>query len=299
MGTHHKSVVKEMLDRLDNHMALEQSRGEAKRVAKAANQKTWAFSTGKIHSYKTRQTYQEHAINFVRWARDAYGLKRLELIDERVGELSAEFLQARLDEGKSASTLFTIRAALRLVFDNRRLMNEVQLPQRKMSSITRSRGPKAHDKHFNPGNWPTLVNFLKATGLRRDEIKMVRAEDILEREPDPQSKYYGMTVVKVWNGKGGKVRTVPVLAGHEQAVLSMKEGLADEDQIFPRIPKHLDVHSYRREYAQALYLYHAPGYSLPPAGRLKRGSYNREAAEQVTHALGHNRIDVVLRHYIR
>src|SRR5207248_1863572 len=124
-----------------DHMALEQSRGEAKRVAKAANQKTWAFSTGKIHSYKTRQTYQEHAINFVRWARDAYGLKRLELIDERVGELSAEFLQARLDEGKSASTLFTIRAALRLVFDNRRLMNEVQLPQRKMSSITRSRGP--------------------------------------------------------------------------------------------------------------------------------------------------------------
>lgn len=299
MGTHRKSVVKEMLDRLDGLMALEQSRGQAKEVARAAHQKTWAFSTGKIHSYKTRQTYQEHAINFVKWARDAYGLKRLELIDERAGDLTAEFLQARVDEGKSAYTLQAMRAALRMAFGNRSLMEEVPLPKRNMSAITRSRGPKAHDKHFNPENWPTLVNFLKATGLRRDEIKMARAEDILEREPDPQSRYYGQTVVKVWNGKGGKARTVPVLAGQEQAVLSVKEGLADQDLVFPRIPKHLDVHSYRREYAQALYLSHAPGHSLPPAGRLKRGSYHRAAAEEVTQALGHNRIDVVLRHYIR
>lgn len=289
-----------MLDRLDSLMALEQSRGKAKEAAKVAGTKTWAFSTGKIHSYKTRQTYQEHAINFVKWARDAYGLKRLELIDERAGELTAEFLQARLDEGKSASTLSTIRAALRIALLNRSLMQEVKLPQRTRSTITRSRGVKAHDKHFNPDNWPTLITFLKATGLRRDELKLVRAQDILERDPDPTSRYFGQTVVQVWNGKGGKERTVPVLAGHEQNVFAVREGLTNEDRIFQRIPKHLDVHSYRREYAQAVYLYHAPGRTLPPAeGRLKRKDYNRAAAYEVTLALGHNRIDVVLRHYIR
>jgi integrase len=289
-----------MLDRLDGLMALEQSRGQAKEVARVAHQKTWAFSTGKIHSYKTRQTYQEHAITFVTWARDAYGLKRLDLIEERAGELTAEFLQARVDEGKSAYTLQVIRAALRLVFDNRTLMQEVQLPRRTRSTITRSRGVKAHDRHFNPENWPQLIQFLQATGLRRDELKMLCAGDIVEYNPDPESRYFGLTVVQVWNGKGGKARTVPVLIGHEQQVLSVKEGLADDDRVFPRIPKHLDVHSYRREYAQALYLFHAPSRSLPPAlGRLKRTDYDREAAYQVTLALGHNRIDVVLRHYIR
>ena len=73
-----------------------------------------------------------------------------------------------------------------------------------------------------------------------------------------------------------------------------------DDAAFPRIPKHMDVHSYRREYAQALYLYYAPARSLPPAqGRLKRSDYDRQAAERVSVALGHRRLDVVLRHYIR
>ncbi len=52
--------------------------------------------------------------------------------------------------------------------------------------------------------------------------------------------------------------------------------------------------------AKALYLSHAPRRSLPPAqGRLKRNDYNRAAAYAVTLALGHNRIDAVLRQYLR
>ncbi len=300
MATHRKSLIKEVMDRLDACMALDQSRGRAKEIAHTAHQSTWAFTTGKIHSYKTRSVYQEHALNFVNWVRDTYGIKRIEDLDERIRDLSAEFLQARLDEGKSPYTLRVIRAALRMVFGDRTLMEEIQLPKRARSAITRSRGEKAHDRHFNPENWPKLINFLKATGLRRDELKMLRAGDILEHEPDSGSLYYSQTVVKVWNGKGGKMRTVPVLAGHEQAVLTAKESLADDDIVFPRIPKHLDVHSYRREFAQALYLYHASGRDLPPVeGRLKRKDYDRNAAKQVTLALGHNRIEVILHHYIR
>ncbi len=289
-----------MLDRLDGLMALEESRGKAKEAARAAGASTWAFSTGKIHSFKTRQVYQEHAITFVKWARDAYGLKQLALIDERAKELTAEFLQTRVDEHKSPYTLQTMRAALRMALGDRTLMQEIQLPRRARATISRSRGPKAHDRHFNPAHWPELVNFLRATGLRRDELKLLRAGDILEHEPDPASPYYGQPVVKVWNGKGGKSRTVPVLPGHAPAALLVKESLAADEVVFPRIPRHLDVHAYRREYAQALYLLHAPGRSLPPKdGRLKRSDYDREAVFQVTQALGHNRIDVVLRHYIR
>ncbi len=281
-------------------MAIGESRGQAKEQARREGTKTWAFTTGKIHSYKTRQTYQEHAFTFVRWARDTYALKHLAQMDERAEELTTAFLLRCIDEDKSPSALATIRSALRCAMRNQQLMQTVTLPKRSRSGITRSRGPKAHDKHFNPANWPILIHFLQATGLRRDELKMLQAQDILAHDPDPASRYYGQPVILVRNGKGGKKRTVPVLPGREQDVAAAREGLADEDRVFPRIPKHLDVHSYRREYAQALYLFHAPGRSLPPAtGRLRHMDYDRDAAYEVTLALGHNRVDVVLRHYIR
>jgi len=45
---------------------------------------------------------------------------------------------------------------------------------------------------------------------------------------------------------------------------------------------------------------HAPDQALPPvAGRLRRDEYDHAAAQQVSWALGHNRLDVVLRHYLR
>ena len=107
-------------------------------------------------------------------------------------------------------------------------------------------------------------------------------------------------MVHVASGKGGRWRDVPVLPDCEADVLVVRKGRTPDELAFARIPKHLDVHSYRRAYAQALYLYHAPGRSLPPTiGRLKRCDYDRAAAKHVTEALGHNRIDVVLRHYLR
>jgi hypothetical protein len=110
----------------------------------------------------------------------------------------------------------------------------------------------------------------------------------------------GKLLVQVVSGKGGLARKVPVLPGREAEVLAVSAGRNPDEAAFSRIPKHMDVHSYRREYAQALNLYYAPGRSLPSAtGRLKRSDYNRESAERVSHALGHRRLDVVLRHYLR
>ena len=101
-------------------------------------------------------------------------------------------------------------------------------------------------------------------------------------------------------GKGGLIREVPALPSRAGDVLAMKEGRDNDAPVFGRIPRHLDIHSYRREYAQALYLHYAPGRSLPPAtGRLKPSDYDRDAAQRVSWALGHQRIDVVPRHYLR
>lgn len=295
MASHRKSIIKGVLDRLDALMAIGQSRGQAKELARATGQRTWAFSTGKIHAYKTRSTYQEHVLTFANWARTAYGIKRFEDLEARSRELASAFLQQHLTEGKSPSTVKTTRSALRLLFDDRTLADDVPIPRRSRENITRSRGRKAHDHHFQVKNWPELVSFLKATGLRRSELCQLKASHI-----HLDSLETGRVVVVVKRGKGGKPRTIPILAGYEHEILALKVGRTDEERVFPHIPKHLDVHAYRREFAQALYLSYAPGRSLPPAeGRLKPDDYDRVAAQRTTLALGHARIDVLTRHYLR
>ena len=277
-------------------MAIKHSRGEAKEIAEAAGESTWAFSTGMIHSFKTRTVYQAHVVRFVRWARSIHQVKNLAQLDPRAEALATEWLQAQLAEGKSPYTLQAERAALRLFFGNRTLAQDVAIPRRTREHITRSRGPAAHDRHIQLANWQPLIRFLQATGLRRNELRTLRDQDIIRDDLE----YLDEIVVKVRNGKGGKARTVPVLPGREADVRAVLSGSDPEALVFSRIPKHLDVHSYRREYAQALYQHYAPGRGLPPAqGRLKPRDYDRDAAQRVSWALGHNRIDVVIRHYLR
>jgi hypothetical protein len=110
----------------------------------------------------------------------------------------------------------------------------------------------------------------------------------------------GTLFVHVKNGKGGRPREVPVLAGHEEDVLAVVQGRASHEKVFDHIPRHMDVHSYRRDSAQQRYLQQAPGQALPPVeGRLRRDAYDPAVTQEVSRALGHNRLDVVLRHYLR
>ncbi|MBO0777266.1 MAG: site-specific integrase [Ktedonobacteraceae bacterium] len=293
MGAHRKSIVREVIERLDAKMAIGASRHAAKQELRQAGQRIWTHSTGHIHAFKTRSGYQEHTIRFVRWARDEYHIISLAQLDPRAEELASTYLTQRLADGKSPSTLQTERAALRLFFDDRALAESVPIPKRVRGEITRSRGAKKHDRYFQPANWPGQVNVAQVAGLRRHELRALRVGDIFQ-------DHDGRAWVHVRNGKGGLSRKVPVLAGQEVTVLQLVAGRDPESLVFERIPKHMDVHSYRRGYAQALYLQYAPGRMLPPAtGRLQRSDYDLQAAERVSWALGHRRVDVVLRHYLR
>jgi integrase len=291
-AAHRKSIVRETIERFDTKMAIGESRRDAKIALREEQGTTWSVSTGRIHSFKTRSTYQEQSIRFVKWVRETYHVTSLAQLDPRADELATAYLQQQLAEGKSPYTLQTERAALRLFFDNRALASTVAIPRRERANITRSRGPKQHDSHFQPEHWPEMIRFAQATGLRRHELRALRVRDIFERD--------GQLLVHVASGKGGLKRDVPVLAGREAEVLAMSGGRDPDALVFERIPKHFDVHSYRREFAQSLYLQYAPGRSLPPAtGRLKRSDYDRDAAERVSAALGHRRVEVATRSYLR
>ena len=274
-------------------MADGTSRYEAKKALRASGEHIWAFSTGRIHSFVTRTVYQRHTLHFINWARQEHSVNRLDRLDERSDELVTQYLSDHITAGYSPYTVQAERAALRMFFGDRDLAAAITLPPRRREKITRSRGPAKHDKHFQPEHWQTQINFLQACGLRRSELR-----DLLVREIYTNAESH--LVVYVRNGKGGRRREAIVLPGKERDILVVIQDRAPDAHVFEHLAKHMDIHSYRRQYAQALYQYYAQGRELPPAeGRLKRNTYDRDAAERVSWSLGHNRLDVVLRHYIR
>lgn len=293
MATHRKSIIKQAIERLDSKMAIGESRYEAKKAARAETngEPHWSFSTGKIHSYKTRGTYQEHILRFITWARKTYRITDLAQLDPRADELATQYLLNGIAVKKSPYTLQTERSAFRLFFADRDLANAVEIPKRRRENITRSRRPAVRDRRFQPANWPQFMAFETACGLRRNELRQIKVGDVYHNGEQ--------LVALVRNGKGGKRREVPVLVGCEQEVLALVADRNPEERILAKLPD-TDIHALRREYAQSLYLHLAPGFDLPPKkGHLRPGDYNREAALAVSRALGHNRLDVVLNNYLR
>ncbi|HET8843204.1 MAG TPA: site-specific integrase [Ktedonobacteraceae bacterium] len=291
---HRKGIIYAAIERFDGLMAIGESRHEAKQALRTvAEKQNWTLSIGKIHSHITRKVYQQHTLAFINWTRERYSITRLEQLDECADELASQYLVEQLAEGKSAYSVQTQRSALRMFFGRRDLAASVTIPARLRSAITRSRTPLDGNTHFQPEHWPELVTFAQATGLRRSELRDLRIRDVSQNEQ-------GQLVVHVTNGKGGRSRDVPVLPGYEQHILAVIDERPPEERVFRAIPKHMNVHGYRRAFAQARYLNHAPEHTLPPRHRrLRSQDYDHEAAREVSRSLGHNRLDVLTRHYLR
>lgn len=49
--SHQKSIIRQALDRLDERMAIGESRRAAKQALRKAGEPLWTFSTGKVHSF--------------------------------------------------------------------------------------------------------------------------------------------------------------------------------------------------------------------------------------------------------
>src|SRR5256885_13767190 len=114
-----------MLKRLESLMAIGESRRQAKDAARLRGEPPMPFTTGKIHSFETRSNYQRIAMRFIDWVRQSSGLHSLDEIDVHANELATNYLSERVVAGYSAWTLATERSALRLVFQNRQLAQDV------------------------------------------------------------------------------------------------------------------------------------------------------------------------------
>lgn len=288
------SIIYEMRLLLDSQMAIGQSRYQAKQALRHhLPEHQWPIVTEKIYSYGTRKTYQQQVFAFVNWARTNYGIRRLEVLYERLDELAGCYLREQIAAKKSPYTVATQRSALRKGFIKPQLAADVVIPARSQKNITRSRRPVKQDHHFQPANWPEHILFAQATGLRYSELRDVRVREVYMTET-------GVLTVLVRRGKGGKTRTVPVLAGYEEAVWALVAGRDPAEHVFDHVPKNMDVQSYRRASAQQRYRNEAPDRELPPTDkRLTPADYDARAVHIVTRALGHERKSIALTHYLR
>ena len=151
------SLTKQVENALTDKLKIGQSKHDAKQEGKTQEG---------IYSYKTFKTYMEQCNYFIRYCKEEHGCRYLD--DCR--QYANEYLQKGIDEGKSPYTLYLMRSALCKLYRDT-CKDYIELPKRKRQDITRSRGKAARDKHFSEDNHKDIVDFCRATGLRRHELE--------------------------------------------------------------------------------------------------------------------------------
>lgn len=246
------------------------------------------ITSDKIYSFKTLESYEKAALRFAKWVKSTHGCTDL----ESAYKYAAEYIQMRNNSDLSAYTVKLDACALGKLYEvPSTTFGETR--SRRRRDIKRSRGEAQRDKHFSLENNKAIIEFAKATGLRRSELEKVRGCDLNEDG----------TIHVV--GKGGRHRDVIIIGPYQDQIRKwMKE--MDNKLLWEKVPGKMDVHGYRSEYATDFYDQIArKKRDIPPEeryccrGDLKGVWYDKKAMLTVSRSLGHNRINVIAGHYLK
>ena len=293
--------------------------GQSKKAAK----KDLGFgqSTYQIYSVNSYKTYLKQCKQYARWLKEEKGINKIDDIN-KTEQYAIEYIQKRLDDGKSIYTVKMERSALGMLYGKQ---IDIKLPVRTPDQITRSRGETKNDKYITrDGKYKDVFTISIATGSRRKDISKLCVNNF--REVD------GKLYVFFEKSKGGRDRLTPVLEKYEKDVRDIiEQAKADgKTRLFNHIPKEIDVHGLRREYCQGLYdeikdnkelrneiLKNYPERRELKTQKDKDGNtvtkeiksdvykdrsgnvWKRDDIYVLSQALGHNRLDVSITHYLK
>ena len=319
-----RRIQKSLLFNLHTKSCIGKNKKEAKEESKRlylkehGNLKGWNPSkVNGIYSIRTMKVYEDQMVPFAEYC-TAEGQKRICDITDAMGK---RYLLHLHEEGKSAWTISTAASAINKAMGWSLSPKALGLSGRKKSDIKKCRSGEAYTKReFD--KYKDQITLARAIGARRSSIfnknapeKMVRADRCVRNEDG--------VVVGVWLlEKGGKVRLAPVLNKYKKAVTEIVDRLARERgeaaPMFDSYGGHIRNHRLRAEYAGKL-LHQLEGertegkplfggeFRLSDYCRLrgkdnKRGpktkGHDTDLVAAVSGALGHNRVEVVLRHYM-
>lgn len=291
--------------------------------SKHEDKKTLEFgeSSYKIYSYSTYNTYLKEVTAYARWLREEKGISKA--TDLRSTEQYAkEYLQYRLDKGISVYTLKMERSALSMLYSKQ---IDISLPKRNNRAIVRSRKATENDRHYSrEGKYKDVFIIAVASGSRRKDLTNLHTSDLIEKN--------GNLYISFKGSKGGRNRLSPVRREYVKQVqeIFLKRQIEGKEKVLDKVPRKIDVHSLRREYAQNLYcdiqrdavlreeyLKQYPMRKELKTQKNKDGVvytkeiktktykdregniYNRDDLYIISQALGHNRVDTSIAHYLK
>lgn len=138
------------------------------------------------------------------------------------------------------------------------------------------------------------------------------ALDALGTFPDQQYFIYSS------KDKNGRSRFSPIVGKNVDQIVARMQNTKPEDKVWEFIPNGMDVHGYRADYVTTIYRMYARPIEDIPYDRVNKGTGKRyqsgvyycrgeekgkkldkDAMEKASKAAGHNRREIVARHYIR
>lgn len=338
MGRRNKAYSKDLHQQAYDRLTGMQAFGESKKEAVANG-----TDRDKIFSINTYKGYWKHTKYFIKYIKDKHPeCTTLKSARKYVNE----WLQYRADQGLSAWTVQMEAKAMGKLYgitpEDKDYFNP---PKRRRQDIKRSRGVRVRDRHFSKTNNDELIRFCRGTGLRRSELESLKGKDLVTREqieaeisrldsiPEgkrtPQEVRH-LEVLKdtrmfdceyfthVRSGKGGRERMSPIIGKDAGQIIERMQNTAAEDRVWQHVHKSADIHSYRGDYATAMYRACARAIEEIPYDRVNKGTGKRyqsevyvcrkdEAGRKLdkaamlvcSKALGHNRISVVADNYLR
>lgn len=263
--------------------------------SKRSKDKAEADTKNKIYSKATFETYKQQFRHFADWLEKAHP-KAFTLEDAR--GFVDEYLRHLIELERSAYSISTAKAAIAKIMGVE-ATQFIATPPRLRADIKRSRGVAERDKHISDKKEEELARFTSATGLRRKEMTMIRAEDLFFEN--------GQAYLNVDKGtKGGKSRVAKIVGKTEAETKEIVKWIqSKEGRLFYKLSSNYDNHYYRATYANRLYnqlkrdIADIPTEDKYIMRKERAGEvYDKQAMLQVSRALGHNRISVIAQSYL-
>lgn len=263
--------------------------------SKRSKDKAEADTKNKIYSKATFETYKQQFRHFADWLEKAHP-EAFTLEDAR--GFVDEYLRHLIELERSAYSISTAKAAIAKIMGVE-ATQFITTPPRLRADIKRSRGVAERDKHISDKKEEELARFTSATGLRRKEMTMVRAEDLFFKN--------GQAYLNIDKGtKGGKSRVAKIVGKTEEETKDIVKWIqSKEGRLFNKLSSNYDNHYYRATYANRLYnelkrdIDDIPAQERYVMRKERAGEvYDKQAMLHVSKALGHNRISVIAQSYL-
>lgn len=260
------------------------------------------ISLEKIYSYKSFETYKQKSIQFTNWVKECH--PETKFIRDTHG-LAAEYLQSLVDRGLAPTSVSGHGSALAKLFGKPAESFGFEFPIKHQNEVSKGRSSQPWDAAIDKKYGEELA-ILSITGLRRKEAVGLKISQI---SPD-FTKIYDV------KGKNGKLRTVDVLDPGRLKNYIQKH--SQDEKLFKQLPKRMNTQRERRNYVQMFYQreiqkifpdlksinYREKDKGGKMLWYLTRGTqvsekYYKPLLARISQNLGHNRLDVVVKNYLK